>query len=139
MPLTFCLSGGAVITKPPYNKTALESTEVTFPCKGEANPANLSTAWFRWVPVTKPKLRGDYSNNARMHQPQLIKKPLRALNNYAGRYQVKSDGTLVLSDVNANDEGKYTCQISNGIGKPISASAYLAVECKFIELLDVLD
>ena len=109
----------------------LETTDVTFPCKGEANPANLSTTWFRWVPVTNSKLRGHYSNNARTHQPQLIMKPLRAINDLAGRYQVKSDGSLVINEVNANDEGKYTCQITNGIGKPISASASLAVECKF--------
>ena len=108
----------------------MESTEVTFPCKGEAKPANLTTNWFRWVSVTRPKPRPYYSTNTRTHHPQFQMKPLRAINALAGRFQVKSDGSLVISEVSANDEGKYTCQISNGIGKPISASAYLTVECK---------
>ena len=103
---------------------------MTFPCKGEAKPANLTTSWFKWIPFKKPKSPRYYST--RNKHPQFDKKPLRSINSLAGRFQVKSDGTLEISDVTASDEGKYECQITNGIGKPITASAYLAVECEFL-------
>ena len=128
----FYLSGQAFIKKPPYNKTVEEQTQVTFPCKGEAKPANLTTHWYKWIQLKKSKSARYYSG--RNKQPQFDKKPLRSINSLEGRFQVKSDGTLEISDVTASDEGKYECQITNGIGKPISASAYLAVECKGLVL-----
>ena len=127
---TLFFPGQAFIKKPPYNKTVEEQTQVTFPCEGEAKPANLTTSWFKWVPFKRPKSPRYYS--ARNQHPQFDKKPLRSINSLAGRFQVKTDGSLEISDVTASDEGKYECQITNGIGKPIAESAYLAVECKFV-------
>ena len=114
----------------PYNKTVEEQTEVTFPCKGEAKPANLTTSWYKWVKNKKPASSGYYS--IRKQHPQFDRKPLRSINSLGGRFNIKSDGSLVITEVSAKDEGKYECQISNGIGAPITASAYLAVECKFL-------
>ena len=126
----YCFSflGQAFIKKPPYNKTVEEQTTVTFPCKGEAKPANLTTSWFKWLPIKNPRKRNYYS--PRNQHPDFDVKPLRSINSLAGRFQIKSDGSLEISDVTASDEGKFECRITNGIGKPIAASAYLAVECK---------
>lgn len=41
----------------------------------------------------------------------------------------RPDGTLVIDPLMSEDIGKYTCEVSNGIGTPQSASAYLNVEC----------
>ena len=79
------------------------------------------------MPVKNPRKRNYYS--PRNQHPEFDIKPLRSVNSLAGRFQVKSDGSLEISDVTASDEGKFECRITNGIGKPISASAYLAVEC----------
>ena len=124
----FLFLGQAFIKVKPYNKTAEEQTEVTFPCKGEAKPGNLTTSWFKYITVKKPKSRNYYSRN--QNYPRFEKKPLRSINSLASRFQVKVDGSLVISEVAASDEGRYECQITNGIGKPISESAYLSVECK---------
>ena len=124
----FSFLGQAFIKVKPYNKTAEEQTEVTFPCKGEAKPGNLTTSWFKYITVKKPKSRSYYSRN--QNYPRFEKKPLRSINSLASRFQVKVDGSLVISEVAASDEGRYECQITNGIGKPISESAYLSVECK---------
>ena len=124
----FLFLGQAFIKVKPYNKTAEEQTEVTFPCKGEAKPGNLTTSWFKYITVKKPKSRNYYSRN--QNYPRFEKKPLRSINSLASRFQVKADGSLVISEVAASDEGRYECQITNGIGKPISESAYLSVECK---------
>jgi len=43
----------------------------------------------------------------------------------------RSDGGLVISTVLASDKGTYTCEVSNGIGQPVAASANLVVHCKF--------
>ena len=122
----FYFSGQAFIKKPPYNKTVEEQTTVTFPCQGEAKPANITTNWFKWLPIKTPRKRNYYAPR----NPDFDVKPLRSINSLAGRFQIKSDGSLEISDVTASDEGKFECRITNGIGKPISASAYLAVECK---------
>lgn len=45
---------------------------------------------------------------------------------------MRKNGTLVFAKVVGGDEGRYTCQVTNGIGRPIEASAYLAVECESI-------
>ena len=42
----------------------------------------------------------------------------------------RSDGALVISTVLASDKGTYTCEVSNGIGQPVAASAQLVVHCK---------
>jgi hypothetical protein len=40
------------------------------------------------------------------------------------------EGSLIISQVKAEDSGVYVCEITNGIGRPQRASAALAVECK---------
>ena len=47
------------------------------------------------------------------------------------RASFKMDGTLVINPVSADDSGMYLCEVTNGIGEPQTASAYLNVECKF--------
>lgn len=45
------------------------------------------------------------------------------------RVTIRRDGALVINPVAADDSGQYLCEVSNGIGDPQSASAYLNVEC----------
>ncbi len=99
-------SGGAVITERPKNMTVEEGQGLELPCRGEANPGNLSISW--------------------LHEGV----PVGRIGSLDHRVTVKSSGALVFAKVVAGDEGEYTCQVTNGIGKPITASAYLAVECK---------
>jgi hypothetical protein len=47
------------------------------------------------------------------------------------------EGSLIISQVKAEDGGVYVCEITNGIGRPQRASAALAVECKYILIMTV--
>ncbi|XP_043580169.1 protein turtle-like isoform X11 [Bombus pyrosoma] len=96
--------GGAVITVPPTNQTKLEGEKVQFSCEAKALPGNVTVRWFReGAPVTE----------------------LSALDT---RVSIKPDGSLVINPVSADDSGQYLCEVTNGIGDPQSASAYLNVE-----------
>jgi hypothetical protein len=46
------------------------------------------------------------------------------------RVTIRRDGTLIVNPVSADDSGQYLCEVTNGIGEPQSAAAYLNVECK---------
>ncbi|XP_050478172.1 protein turtle-like isoform X18 [Bombus huntii] len=98
------IAGGAVITVPPTNQTKLEGEKVQFSCEAKALPGNVTVRWFReGAPVTE----------------------LSALDT---RVSIKPDGSLVINPVSADDSGQYLCEVTNGIGDPQSASAYLNVE-----------
>ena len=75
-------------------------------CEGEGTPGNLSIAWYR----------GD--------------KRIHSVDGLSGRAQVTKEGMLVISPVSADDAGPFVCELTNGIGRPQRATAYLAVECK---------
>jgi hypothetical protein len=47
------------------------------------------------------------------------------------------EGSLIISQVKAEDGGVYVCEITNGIGRPQRASAALAVECKYILIIEI--
>ncbi|XP_026668708.1 protein turtle isoform X4 [Ceratina calcarata] len=98
------IAGGAVITVPPTNQTKLEGEKVQFSCEAKALPGNVTVRWFReGAPVTE----------------------VSALDT---RVSIKADGSLVINPVSADDSGQYLCEVTNGIGDPQSASAYLNVE-----------
>ncbi|CAK9794811.1 Protein turtle [Anthophora quadrimaculata] len=98
------IAGGAVITVPPTNQTKLEGENVQFTCEAKALPGNVTVRWFReGAPVTE----------------------VSALDT---RVSIKADGSLVINPVSADDSGQYLCEVTNGIGDPQSASAYLNVE-----------
>ncbi|XP_040573911.1 protein turtle isoform X4 [Lepeophtheirus salmonis] len=98
------IAGAPVIVTEPKNLTKLAGSEARFPCKGQANPGNLTVVWFKdGIPI----------------------KTIGALSSKAG---FLSDGTLVIQPVSASDEGMYSCEVTNGIGRPIKATAYLGVE-----------
>ncbi|XP_076629101.1 protein turtle isoform X5 [Colletes latitarsis] len=98
------IAGGAVITVPPTNQTKLEGEKVQFSCEAKALPGNVTVRWFReGAPVTE----------------------VSALDT---RVSIKTDGSLVINPVSADDSGQYLCEVTNGIGDPQSASAYLNVE-----------
>lgn len=91
---------------PPTNKTAQEGEKVQFKCEAKAQPGNVTVKWFReGAPV----------------------KEVAALET---RVSVRKDGSLVINPIIPEDSGQYLCEVSNGIGEPQSASAYLDVECK---------
>ena len=100
------LLGGAVITAHPRNQTVQAGQGVEFACAGQANPRNVSIHWYK------------------------DGKPVGSFPGLDSRTAVRSNGSLVFDKVEAGDEGKYTCKVSNGIGAPIDTSAFLAVECK---------
>ncbi|EFN81091.1 Protein turtle [Harpegnathos saltator] len=98
------IAGGAVIMVPPTNQTKLEGEKVQFSCEAKALPGNVTVRWFReGAPVTE----------------------VSALDT---RVSIKMDGSLVINPVSADDSGQYMCEVTNGIGDPQSASAYLNVE-----------
>lgn len=92
---------------PPSNKTKLEGEKVQFTCEAKALPGNVTVRW--WKETT----------------------PVKQVASLETRVTVRRDGSLVINPVAAEDTGQYTCQVSNGIGEPQSASAYLSVECKY--------
>ncbi|XP_076274406.1 protein turtle-like isoform X2 [Rhynchophorus ferrugineus] len=98
------IAGGAVIMVPPTNQTKSEGDKVQFNCEAKAQPGNVTVKWFReGAPV----------------------KELAALET---RVTIRRDGSLVINPVSSDDSGQYLCEVSNGIGEPQSASAYLNVE-----------
>ena len=101
------IAGGAVIVTRPENQTAEENSSVTFDCEGQANPANLTVKWYHGgIDVRKQA-------------------------NFEGRLDFNREtGSLTLNTIRGSDQGRFTCQVTNGIGRPIEASAYLAVVCK---------
>jgi hypothetical protein len=90
---------------PPTNQTKLEGEKVQFSCEAKALPGNVTVKWFR--------------EGA----------PVKEVASLETRVTIKRDGSLVINPVAADDSGQYLCEVSNGIGEPQSASAYLNVEC----------
>ena len=98
--------GAAVIIRPPENQTVLENAEVRIPCEGQAEPANLTVKWYKdGIPVHKMGTLGQ-------------------------RTSILGDGTLQIRLITSEDNGWYTCEITNGIGRSITERAYINVECK---------
>ncbi|XP_018573368.1 protein turtle isoform X3 [Anoplophora glabripennis] len=98
------IAGGAVIMVPPTNQTKLEGEKVQFNCEAKAQPGNVTVKWFR--------------EGA----------PVKELASLETRVTIRRDGSLVINPVSSDDSGQYLCEVSNGIGEPQSASAYLNVE-----------
>ncbi|XP_063916587.1 protein turtle isoform X3 [Zophobas morio] len=98
------IAGGAVIMVPPTNQTKLEGEKVHFTCEAKAQPGNVTVKWFR--------------EGA----------PVKELASLETRVTIRRDGSLVINPVSSDDSGQYLCEVSNGIGEPQSASAYLNVE-----------
>jgi hypothetical protein len=97
---------------PPTNQSKLEGEKVQFSCEAKALPGNVTVKWYReGVPV----------------------KEVAALET---RVTIRRDGTLIVNPVSADDSGQYLCEVTNGIGEPQSAAAYLNVECKCIYKLE---
>jgi len=98
------VAGPAVITGPPRNITKLEGDKTELPCVTKALPSNVTYRWFH--------------NGSEVSS-------LSWLNS---RVSIKRDGTLVIAPTAADDSGLFTCEVTNGIGNPDSASAFLTVE-----------
>lgn len=90
---------------PPTNLTKLEGEKAIFTCEAKAMPGNVTVRWFR---------EGS---------------PVREVASLETRVTIRKDGSLIINPVSADDSGQYLCEVSNGIGDPQSASAYLNVEC----------
>uniref|UniRef100_A0A8D8F5H0 Protein turtle n=1 Tax=Culex pipiens TaxID=7175 RepID=A0A8D8F5H0_CULPI len=85
---------------PPTNQTKLEGEKVQFTCEAKAMPGNVTVRWFR---------EGS---------------PVREVAALETRVTIRKDGSLIINPVSADDSGMYTCEVSNGIGEPQSASAF---------------
>ncbi|XP_071454778.1 protein turtle-like isoform X2 [Hetaerina americana] len=98
------IAGGAVIMVPPTNQTKLEGEKAAFSCEAKALPGNVTVRWFReGIPV-------------------------REVTALETRVTIRRDGSLVVNPVAADDSGLFLCEVTNGIGEPQSASAFLNVE-----------
>lgn len=91
---------------PPTNQTKLEGEKLEFPCGAKALPGNVTIQWSK------------------------DGQPVRDVISLETRLNIKRDGTLVINPVSGDDFGLYKCEVSNGIGDPQVASAYLNVECE---------
>ncbi|KAH8329277.1 hypothetical protein KR074_006741 [Drosophila pseudoananassae] len=98
------IAGGAVIMVPPTNQTKPEGEKVIFSCEAKAMPGNVTVRWFR---------EGS---------------PVREVAALETRVTIRKDGSLIINPIKPDDSGQYLCEVSNGIGDPQSASAYLSVE-----------
>ncbi|XP_062131035.1 protein turtle isoform X2 [Drosophila sulfurigaster albostrigata] len=92
------------IRVPPTNQTKLEGEKVIFSCEAKAMPGNVTVRWFR---------EGS---------------PVREVASLETRVTIRKDGSLIINPISADDSGQYLCEVTNGIGDPQSASAYLSVE-----------
>ncbi|RWS31959.1 protein turtle-like protein [Leptotrombidium deliense] len=95
------IAGSAVITVPPRNLTKLEGEKAEFVCEAKALPSNVTHKWFH--------------NGVEISQLSWLDT----------RTLVKHDGTLLINPTSAEDSGKYTCEVFNGIGQTDSSSAWL--------------
>ncbi|CAL1272285.1 unnamed protein product [Larinioides sclopetarius] len=98
------VAGPATIVTPPRNVTKLEGDRAEFICEAKALPSNVTHRWFH--------------NGVEISQLSWLET----------RTSVRRDGTLFISPTSAEDSGKFTCEVTNGIGTPDTASAYLSVE-----------
>lgn len=58
---------------------------------------------------------------------------------YSNKYTYKDYGkTLLIRNVDFDDEGTYECVGSNGVGTPITHAMTITVNCKYILLLSFL-
>lgn len=94
---------------PPTNQTKLEGEKALFSCEAKAMPGNVTVRWFR---------EGS---------------PVKEVASLETRVTIRKDGSLIINPVGSDDTGNYLCEVSNGIGDPQSASAYLNVECEYID------
>ncbi|XP_022229468.2 protein turtle isoform X10 [Drosophila obscura] len=92
------------IRVPPTNQTKLEGEKVIFSCEAKAMPGNVTVRWFR---------EGS---------------PVREVASLETRVTIRKDGSLIINPIKPDDSGQYLCEVTNGIGDPQSASAYLSVE-----------
>lgn len=92
---------------PPTNQTKLEGEKAIFSCEAKAMPGNVTVRWFR---------EGS---------------PVKEVASLETRVTIRKDGSLIINPVGADDTGNYLCEVTNGIGDPQSASAYLNVECEY--------
>ncbi|XP_065563829.1 uncharacterized protein LOC136029401 isoform X2 [Artemia franciscana] len=97
------IAGSAVIVEPPRNQTRMEGEEVELPCEARGHPGNFTTRWIK----------------DGIHISQIPGLDSRA--------SQRRDGSLILSPIAAEDQGFYACEVSNGIGEPQLASAFLEV------------
>ncbi|XP_076068866.1 immunoglobulin superfamily member turtle isoform X3 [Oratosquilla oratoria] len=98
------IAGGAVIVVPPQNQTRQEGAKAEFPCEAKALPGNVTVTWYR----------------EGVSIDQLTWLDTRTI--------TQKDGTLEINPTSADDRGSFTCEVSNGIGTPQRATAYLNVE-----------
>lgn len=92
---------------PPRNVTKLEGDRAEFICEASALPNNVTHRWFH--------------NGVEISHISWLET----------RTVVRRDGTLYITPTSAEDSGKFTCEVTNGIGQPDTASAWLSVECEF--------
>lgn len=95
-----------MIIVPPMNVTRLEGDKLEMPCEARGLPGNFTVTWYR-------------ENHAVRSIPWLESRTL-----------LKRNGTLVISPIHSDDRGMYTCEVTNGIGEPQRASAFVEVECE---------
>ncbi|XP_035210600.1 protein turtle-like isoform X3 [Stegodyphus dumicola] len=98
------VAGPATIVLPPRNVTKLEGDRAEFICEAKALPTNVTHRWFH--------------NGVEISQLSWLET----------RTTARGDGTLFIAPTSAEDSGKLTCEVTNGIGTPDTASAYLSVE-----------
>ncbi|KAJ8034743.1 Protein turtle-like B [Holothuria leucospilota] len=100
------VEGAPYIFIPPQDVVVLRNQEAVFQCEYEASPSNVSQRWYYEGAV------------------------VQELSQFANRHMYLPSGGLRIQNADIEDEGKFLCSPSNGIGIPPSAFAFLTVQCK---------
>ncbi|XP_060590949.1 uncharacterized protein LOC132745946 isoform X3 [Ruditapes philippinarum] len=113
------VEGQAYIIGPPSNRTAVLGQRIEFTCEARGYPTNITYRWYK------------------DHQNVNTLPGFGAIPGSKPRISISErDGSLIITIVEKEDMGWYTCRPSNGVGQDPEAGAYLNITYKPEVLVD---
>jgi len=112
---TILYVGPPEFTRLPQNTTIAIGKNVTLHCSFEAIPPGVR----EWEKISHSGMQTKIDPT------------------YSGRYQIADNGNLIISTTSGEDNGQYSCTISNALGS-VSEVIQLTVISKFINIINSL-